>query len=56
MLPAPFPSASSVIRTEQYQGALLPVSESDFSENYAPIAIAVVAQAIAHPLLSCACT
>ncbi|MBD2517636.1 alpha/beta hydrolase [Nostoc sp. FACHB-973] len=36
----------AVIRSESYQRALLTVSESDLSEYYAPIARAVVAQAM----------
>ncbi|QKQ72313.1 hypothetical protein [Nostoc sp. TCL240-02] len=40
------PAREAVIRSEPYEQALLTVSESDLSEHYAPIARAVVAQAM----------
>ncbi len=40
------PAREAVIRSEPYERALLTVSESDLSEYYAPIARAVVAQAM----------
>ncbi|MEH2221760.1 hypothetical protein [Nostoc sp.] len=40
------PAREAVIQSELYQRALLTVSESDLSEYYAPIARAVVAQAM----------